>query len=126
VKKLSFTSGVNSIFSQRRTLTMLQNFRSYDLAVDVYRQIKTIKAPSHLRDQLLRASSSIVLNLSEGSAKPTWPDKSRFYAIAFGSLRETQSIIDLLDDDQCNAGLADKLDHLAACLYKLTYRDRRR
>jgi four helix bundle protein len=68
----------------------------------------------------------VVLNLSEGSAKPTWPDKARFYAIAFGSLRETQSIIDLLDDEQCDAKLRDQLDHLAACLYKLAYRDRRR
>jgi four helix bundle protein len=106
---------------------MLHNFRSYELAVEVYRQIKTIKAPRHLRDQLLRASSSVVLNLSKGSAKPTWPDKARFYAIAFGSLRETQSIIDLLlDDDQCETMLRDQLDHLAACLYKLTYRNRYR
>jgi four helix bundle protein len=103
---------------------MLQNFCSYDLAVEVYRQLKTIQMPSQLRDQLLRASSSIVLNISEGSAKPTWRDKARFYAIAFGSLHEVQAILDLVDECQCNDKLADKLDHLAACLYKLTYRNR--
>ena len=102
---------------------MIQGFRSYELAVSVYRQVKTIKLPGHLRDQLLRAASSVVLNLSEGSAKPTWPDKARFYAIAFGSLREVQAVLDLADNDVAEE-LADEIDHLSACLYKLVYKHR--
>jgi len=94
--------------------------KAYELAVTVYKELKHIPAPAHLKDQLNRASSSIVLNLAEGRAKPTKPDQRRFYAIAFGSLRETQSIIDLLSIE--DEKLLDRVDHLAAMLYKLVYR----
>ena len=76
-----------------------QNFRSYQLAVNLYRECKELcvkgSVPSTIKDQLLRASSSVALNLSEGSAKPTLKDRQRYYSIAFASLREVQSIIDL-------------------------------
>lgn len=72
-----------------------------------------------MRDQLLRAAQSVVLNLSEGSAKPSPKDKARFYAIAFGSIREVQAMLDLAET--ANAKLIDLADHVAACTYKLTY-----
>jgi hypothetical protein len=50
----------------------------------------------------------------------------RSYELPFGSLRETQSILDLLGSKQLDPEFGDKLDHLAACLYKLTYRNRHR
>ncbi len=75
--------------------------------------------PSYLKDQLARAASSAALNLAEGSAKPTPKERARFYSIAFASLRETQSILDLADID--DAALAKQSDHLAACLYKLSH-----
>jgi four helix bundle protein len=99
---------------------MIQNFKAYELAVTIYKELKAVPAPGYLKDQLNRASSSIALNLAEGAAKPTKPDRTKFYAIAFGSLRETQSIIQLLDLE--NEQLQDRLDHLAAMLYKLVYR----
>ncbi len=74
--------------------------------------------PHHLKDQLLRASSSIALNLAEGSAKPTLRDQMKYYFIAFGSLRECQSILSLYG--QASASLLDQADHLGACLHKLT------
>jgi four helix bundle protein len=43
----------------------------------------------------LRASSSVVLNLSEGSGRTTAADRRRFFGIAFGSLREVQAIFDI-------------------------------
>ena len=49
----------------------------------------------HLKDQLLRASSSIALNLAEGSGRFGIKDQKRFFHIAFGSLRECQAILDL-------------------------------
>jgi hypothetical protein len=55
-----------------------------------------------------RASLSIVLNLAEGSAKPTEKDRKRFYAIALGSCRETQSLLLILKQDEL-FGLADKV-----------------
>ena len=54
---------------------MLKNFRTYHLAVQLYHACEKVQARSHLKDQLLRASLSIVLNLSEGSAKPTEKDR---------------------------------------------------
>lgn len=72
--------------------------------------------PAHLKDQLKRASSSIVLNLAEGSAKPTEKDRKKFYSIALGSYRETQAILQMTQQHR----LLKQLDFLGACLYKLS------
>ena len=55
-----------------------------------------LRAPHGLKDQLMRAASSVALNLSEGSAKDSRADRRRFYLIAFGSVRECEAIIELL------------------------------
>ncbi|MEW6055760.1 MAG: four helix bundle protein [Bdellovibrionota bacterium] len=69
--------------------------------------------------QCLNLLSRVVLNLAEGSAKPTQRDKARFYAIAFGSIREIQAIFNLIEiKDKETLDLAD---HIAACVYKLSY-----
>jgi len=95
------------------------NFRSYHLAVALYKSCKQLSLPSHRKDQLLRAASSVVLNLSEGSAKPTPRDRQRYYSIAFASLREVQSVIDL---EQGEAGkLEPQADTLGAHLFRLTH-----
>ncbi len=96
---------------------MLDNFRTYQLALQLYRACKPIALLGHLKDQLRRASSSVALNLSEGSAKPTRKDRMRFYAIAFGSLREVQTIIDL-EGDKLEV-IRAQADRLGAHLYKL-------
>jgi four helix bundle protein len=49
-----------------------------------------------LRDQLDRASVSIVLNVAEGAGRLSGPDKARFYAIARGSATECAAIVDLV------------------------------
>lgn len=100
----------------------LKNFRSYQLAVEFYREVSRLKFPSHLRDQMLRASSSICLNLAEGSAKATVKDRMRFYRIALGSLRECQAILDLLPEVELQTGtsIASLADRLGANIYGLT------
>jgi four helix bundle protein len=99
---------------------MLKQFRTYQVAVQFYRQASGVKAPGHLKSQLLRASSSVVLNLSEGSARPSEVDRQRFYSIALGSLRECQSILDLLPTAPPEArALADVL---GAHVYRLTHK----
>ena len=93
-------------------------FRSLDLAVEFCQQVKLLKMPIHLRDQVLRASSSVALNLAEGSGKPSPKDKRRFYSIALGSLRECQAILRIEGIEDLK--LLDLADHLGASIYKLT------
>ena len=47
---------------------MLKNFRTFHQAVNFYRQVAGLRMPTHLKDQLLRAASSVPLNLAEGAA----------------------------------------------------------
>jgi len=49
-----------------------------------------------VRDQLDRASTSIVLNLAEGNGKFTAPDRCRFFDIARGSALECAAGLDVL------------------------------
>jgi four helix bundle protein len=98
-------------------MMMLKNFRTFDLAVQLYRGCEQLKARAHIKDQLLRASLSIVLNTSEGSAKPTEKDRLRFYAIALGSCRETQALLLIMRQDE----LFKLADQVGGCLYRLTH-----
>ncbi len=97
---------------------MLKQFRTYQLSIQFYRSCTTLRLPRHLKDQLVRAASSITLNLAEGSAKPTKRDQMKFFFIAFGSLRECQAILSL--SNRISPQLLDQADHMGACLYRLT------
>ncbi len=77
----------------------MKNFKTYQLAKQLYSQCQQLGLKGELRDQLQRASLSIVLNLAEGSGKMTMSDQKKFYTIAFGSLRETQAILDILENE---------------------------
>ncbi len=79
---------------------------------------KSLKVPRFLREQLLRASSSVALNVAEGSGKRTPKDQSHFYTIALGSLRECQAILELERVD--NPELKDLTNQLGAMLFKLS------
>lgn len=65
---------------------------------------------SHLADQFTRASTSIVLNVSEGAGRLSKPDKRRYYLTARGSATESAALLDiclrleLLDQAQHKAG----------------------
>ncbi|MCC6278109.1 MAG: four helix bundle protein [Oligoflexia bacterium] len=97
---------------------MLKSFRTYQLSLQFYQACSKLKLPKHLKDQVLRASSSITLNVAEGSAKPTKRDQMKFYFISFGSLRECQAVLSL--SGQTNPELLDLADHIGACLFRLT------
>jgi four helix bundle protein len=96
----------------------LNTFRTFELASDFYQQVATLKLNGHLREQLLRASSSIALNLAEGNAKSSVKEKKRFYQIAYGSRKECQAIFKICRVEQKN--ILNNADHLGVCLYKLT------
>jgi four helix bundle protein len=58
--------------------------------------LERLPRSSVLRDQLERASTSILLNLAEGNGKFTGPDRCRFFDNARGSALECAAGLDLL------------------------------
>ena len=96
---------------------MLKNFKTFELSVKFYRECEKLRLPVHLKNQLSKASSSVSLNLAEGSGKPTNKDQLRFYYIAMGSLRECQSILVLANLNKNNSYKI--ADCLGASLYRL-------
>ena len=66
-------------------------FRTYQLAVTFYKATAHLRLPTHLKDQLQRSASSVVLNLAEGSGKQTAAEQRRYFLIAFASVRECQA-----------------------------------
>ena len=93
----------------------MQKFKTYQLAINFYRNSRKLNLREPLKNQFRRASLSIVLNLAEGSAKPTAKDRKKFYYISLGSLREVQAILDMIS----HVELAKQADRLGAYLYKL-------
>jgi four helix bundle protein len=63
-------------------------------AYELAKQLRTVDR--HSRDQLLRASQSIALNIAEGCGKLPSPERRRFLQIAGGSARECAAILDIL------------------------------
>ena len=53
------------------------------------------------RDQLDRASTSIVLNVAEGNGKRSHPDRCRFFDVARGSTVECAACLDVLEVKGC-------------------------
>ena len=96
-------------------LSQMRSCRTYQTAIQLYRKTRLLGAPRHLKDQLDRAASSVVLNLAEGWSKTSLKDRRRFFEIALCSLRETQAILELLEDRSC----IDLADMTGACCYKL-------
>jgi len=96
---------------------MLKDFRAFQLAKILYQTCKTLKLPAHLKDQLVRASSSIALNLAESSGERTEKEKERYYTIARGSLLESQAILEL--EGIHDPDLANTMNQLGAILYTL-------
>ena len=95
----------------------MKNFRTYNLAVKFYHLADALKLQGTLKDQLVRAASSIVLNLAEGSGKLTKKDQLKFFYIAMGSLRECQAILTIARLESSAAW--QKLDSLGAHLFRL-------
>ena len=96
----------------------MKNFRTYDISKEFYRKIELVEWPPHLRDQALRAASSIVLNVAEGAGLPSKKQKARHYNLAMGSLREVQAAIEI-NSAADTTKVQEAADHVAAHLYKL-------
>lgn len=103
----------------RPPFPMLNNFEAYQLAVEFYRLCDQLPLPRHLRDQLLRASSSISLNLAEGTERTTVVDRRRYYKMALGSIRECQAILNLAKETKRSTDARRLADRLGAITFKL-------
>jgi four helix bundle protein len=68
---------------------------AYRVALEVLAQVAEGRWPADLRDQVLRAATSAVLNLAEGYAQPRGSRaKKRHYEIALGSACEVAAGLD--------------------------------
>jgi four helix bundle protein len=93
----------------------MADFRTYQASIKFFKLCRSVQLPYYLKDQLLRAASSITLNLAEGSSKESKKDQKRFYNIAYASLSECRAVFDL-----CGIKDMDKeTDTLGAMLYCL-------
>jgi four helix bundle protein len=89
------TPGTDSTFAP---LLDAERLDVYQLALDFQRVANSLplRTQGTLRNQLERASVSIVLNIAEGAGRRSPQDKCRFYSIARGSATECAAILDLI------------------------------
>jgi four helix bundle protein len=90
----------------QQTERQTQNAYLSHESLDVYRlalqfhvgvmDLLPTKGQRVLRDQLERASLSIVLNIAEGAGRCTPPERRRHFIIALGSVYECAAILDVL------------------------------
>ncbi len=93
----------------------MAGFIALELAATLYKECEELKLRHPIKDQLLRASSSIALNLSEGNDRRTTKDQVRFFNMAFTSLKEVQSIM-MLEDIKT---LDHEIEQLSAMIFVL-------
>lgn len=91
-----------------------------------YHLCKNLKGVDrHARDQLIRASQSIPLNIAEGCGKLPSADRQRFNRIALGSALECAAALDILNAcetiDEKTVTSGKKLLHrITAMLIRMT------
>jgi four helix bundle protein len=95
----------------------MKTFRTLDLSVEFYELSEKSDVKGNLRDQLLRAASSISLNLAEGNAKRTVPEKKRYYQMAYASVQECKTILRLAKVSDEN--ILNTMDKLGAWIFNL-------
>jgi four helix bundle protein len=92
-----------------------------------FRVCERLKGHRTAKDQLLRASQSVPLNIAEGNGKSTEGERRRFFEIARGSALECGAIQDVLEvcgalSPAENADAKKLLDRIVAMLTKLGQR----
>jgi len=92
-----------------------------------YRLCEQLSGHRNAKDQLLRASQSIPLNIAEGNGKAMDGDRRRFFEIARGSTFECGAIQDVLEicgalSPEDNIAAKQLLNRIAAMLTRLGQR----
>ena len=91
----------------------------------VYKLAPKLKGDfSHAKNQLIRASQSIPLNIAEGNGKVTVADRRKYFEISRGSAFECAAIQDVLEvagvlSSDENRTTKETLDRIVAMLTKL-------
>ena len=77
-----------------------------------------------MKDQLRRASSSIVLNIAEGTSRLSKADQRHFFVIARGSAYECFVILDILQNEiaEDHKPIQDSLEEISKMLFALIKR----
>jgi four helix bundle protein len=84
--------------------------------------ISVKKLASYEKDQLSRASFSIVLNIAEGSGRFSKKDRRNFFVITRSSVFECVAILDVLEDNNVlNKDEFDSLENQADELSRMLY-----
>ena len=103
-------------------LLVYNKAKSFNKTVNTFLNTKNLDRTT--KDQLRRASFSIMLNIAEGSGRFTKPDKRNFYIISRGSTFECVAIFDYLKDiDQLEQYQFDQyykmLDEISRMLFSM-------
>jgi four helix bundle protein len=82
-----------------------RSFSLYTKARSLHRELfnlaKSLKNENRFaKDQLSRASMSVVLNIAEGSSRFTDKERKYYFTVARGSVIECVAILDLLTDQE--------------------------
>jgi len=97
-----------------------ENLDAYKIALEVARacvMLRVAPGRAHLRDQLVRAADSVVLNLAEGRARGGDAGRNH-YRIAAGSAAEACACLDLVGTPEA-AAQQPKLRRIGAMLHGL-------
>jgi len=112
------------IFFDFQKLEVYRKSRDFHIACKSI--LQRISVEKYVNDQLGHASYSVVLNIAEGSAKQTKPDRKNVFTISRGSVFECAAILDILlkeekinDHDYSHAiKLADEISRILFTMIK--------
>jgi four helix bundle protein len=116
----------------KKMVNSFEDFPVYKKALESIEQVNNIcnkvkcREFYFLKDQIRRASSSIVLNIAEGSGKWTKRDKINFYRISRASAFECIGALDLfkayrLIEEQEYENVREKFGDVSGSLQALIY-----
>ena len=96
-----------------------QKLQVYAVALEVARWVVRADASRGLKDQLVRAAQSVVLNIAEGAAQPPGDARRNHFRIAHGSAAEVAAALALIG---APAEVVDRVQRVGAMLGALTRR----